>query len=264
MSEAPNGTDDLKGDQNPGTQPDPTSSNGGESENKNTQARENTNLPENLKGKSPEQIAEMYVNLEKKIGEQSGEVEKARKTQSELEIVLKAIRSNPDLYRMTDEAVRKLQNGEAIPDPRPVTEPKKEEKRDDLRIVTQNKILSGFQEKYGINTLESKEQVKILEKVASELAEILDPEGKKPMGEIYNSIPLDRLEALLDKAYWLANKDAIMSSNKDQNNIFASFGRMPSSGGGPSSGGDSLTKEELEVASRLGVKPEQYKQNKSK
>src|SRR3990167_8425854 len=73
-------------------------------------------LPEKFKGKTPEQIAEAYVELERKIGEQSSTVEEAKKLREQTDTLVRAIWSDPDLYRQVEAGVKKFTNGESLPE----------------------------------------------------------------------------------------------------------------------------------------------------
>lgn len=248
------------------TQVDPGASTAGQSTQKSTNEREQTILPERFRGKSPEELYQSYSELEKKLGEQSSEVEKAKKTKADMDLVLQAIWSDPELYQKTQAAILKVERGEILPETRTSTldntSKGNSESNDEVRAVTQNRIFSDFNDKYRISALPSEQKAETLKKIANEVAEMVDPGGNKSMKEIYNSIRLDKLDSILEKAYKLAYLDDVASGKVDQSNIFAAFGRTPSSSGAAQDQDSALTKEELQMAEKLGVTPEKYAKQK--
>lgn len=246
---------------------DPGSSSPGQSQQKpSTEAPSQTNIPENLRGKTPEQLAEMYTNLEKKIGEQSSEVSTVRKMKQDMDIVLQAIWSDPETYRKVERKVAELQGG-ALPETRtPSGEgdgeagkaPKKE--NSDVRIAEQNRAISEFETKFKLTELPTDKRSDLNKKIANELVELVDPGGKKSVSQVIAETPVHLLPKFLEKAYWLAQKDALLSGGTSLQD-FASIGGIPSSSG-KSESEDALTEHELKVAQSLRVDPKKYAQSK--
>jgi hypothetical protein len=252
---------------------------GGEAEQKNTEALLNS-LPENLKGKSPDEIAKMYVNLEKKLGEQSGEVDAARKLKEQTETMLRAVWSDPDLYRQVEAGVKKYVSGDTIPDTRPKDKSKDDksggEAKDqkevnpevaEIRKSEENRVLNEFFTKFGYNNLEEKTRQDKYSQLAVSLAELVDPQGKRPIKEILSSIPLSKLPKYLENAHFIAHKGELIEQGKRSERVSqfetqnASIGSFAASSSGKDNG-VTLTKSEREVAQKMGISEEKYAKQK--
>lgn len=225
-------------------------------------------LPENLKGKSPEEITGMYRNLEKKLGEQSGEVAEARKTQEKMNTVLQAIWRNPDLYRGVEREIQAMASGQAVLTDR---QPKgreeeagktKEDSKDaDIRRHLENQAIADFQTKFGIDKLSVGERQELMNKVSTAWANMLDPRGRKTKQELLSSVELDILPSQLENAYWLTQKDALLDKGKLPGQDYASWGSVPSSSGRKDEGVE-LTAQERQIAEKLGIEPDKYLKRK--
>lgn len=216
-------------------------------------------LPEKFKGKTPEEIARAYTELERKLGEQSGKISEGEKYRQEVEQwrqLGSIIEQDPVLYSAVETKVKgpKQTNGESS-------------RRDDARVALEQTIINDFERSRGLDNLDQDRRSKLNEKIGIELAEMLDPGGKKTYTEIIENIPLDRLPKFLDKAYRLATADdtaerarmeGLVSAR--QNNE-AAFGNIPASSG--KSDGVTLTPEEKVAARRMNITEEQYAKNKA-
>lgn len=209
-------------------------------------------LPEKFKGKTAGEIAKSYLELEKKLGQKSEIANK--KVQEELEqwqALGKILESDEALYKQVE---AKVKQGATVQPEAP--------KRDDQRIALENQIITKFEEGRGINYLEGEKKQALHKKIGQELAEMLDPGGTKPLNEIMNSIPLDRLDRYLDKAYKLATAgdkteqarmEALIEARQNRE---ASFGSIPSSGAKGRT--RTLTPEQQRVARRMNMSEEDY------
>lgn len=224
-------------------------------------------LPEKFEGKSAEEVTKMYTELEKKMGQQSDEVSKARQYLQERELLSKAVAGSPELYKMMEREINTI-TGKTTAE-----EPKKDQKGSeeagttdpqvaDLRRAEENRIISDFQNKYGIGKMPKEERSDLMKKVTTQLAELYDPGGSKPMSGILSTIKLDQLGKALDNSYWLANKDALVDRGKVPNQDLASIGTISSSSSGKSDT-TSLTDRERHTAERLGVSPDKYQKQKA-
>lgn len=260
----------------------PASGDAGETSKEPTEALLKS-LPDNLKGKSPDEIAKMYVNLEKKMGEQSGEVESARKLKEQTETLLRAVWSDPDLYRKVEAGIKKYVSGDSIPDTRHKAEKSDDgEKSDgedkgskevspevtDLKKAEENRILNDFFGKFGYTNLDKKAREEKYSQLAVSLAELVDPQGERPIKEILSSIPLTKLPKYLENAHFIANKQDLVDQGKrsallsQQENNAASIGSFAASSSGKSEG-VSLSKSERETAQKMGVSEEKYAKRKA-
>ena len=235
------------------------------------------NLPDKFKDKSPQEIAEMYINLEKKLGETSTEVEEARKLKEQTDVLLRSIYSDPDVYRSVESAVARYQSGDTLPDNRKKgdnsnkgdEEDTTEENSDvvEIKMAEQNRILNEFYLKNGYNDLEGKERQDKLAKLAITLAELADPGGKKPIKQILSEIPLTKLPFFLENANYLSNKEELLKSEREAGlasnieNQSASIGSFSATGGKPNSG-VTLTGREREIARKMGISEDVYAKRK--
>lgn len=240
---------------------DPPSSSGGESG--QSVAKAPSKLPKSLEGKSVDEIAEMYVNAEKKLGEQSTEVKEAREKKKQIDVLLLALHKNPDLYQKVDKAVRKLQGmdeestsdgGEKDP-----SHPKTE--NDDVRSERQTSIIGEFEKNYGLNKIPKEQRDKLNAEIGNELCELFDPTGTKTVREVLLSIPVNKLSKYLDKAYKLARPKVFTDDEMFGEDDFSSIGGF-SAGGSKSKSNHGLTPEELKTAEKLGVSPDKYAKQK--
>jgi hypothetical protein len=253
-----------------GTQQDPVSGDAGQSDEKATEA--SYQLPEKFKGKSPDEIAKAYVELEGKLGEQSKTVEEAKKAQEQVDTLLRAIWSDPDLYRKVEDGVRKYTSGESLPESRtPDIKDKNDEGAkksesdpnvSEIRAAQENQILEKFFTDYGYKGQEEKAKKESYNRLALALANLRDPGGKKPIRQVLSEIPLSQLPQFLENAHFIANKGQIVDQAKrsalasKEENEAATIGSFASSG--KKSEGVTLSNREREVARKMGISEEAY------
>lgn len=238
---------------------DPEGGNSGESEKKNTEAL--SNIPEHLSGKSVDDLVKMYGELERKLGEQSGLVGEAKKLKENQRLLADAIYSDSELAKKVEAALQKKLGISMDTGKKDKGDGDAASEVADLRRAHENRVINDFSEKFGLNKLKTDEKESILKKIGGELADMVDPTGNKPMAEVLKGVSLEKLPKLLEKAYYLATMDDVMSG-KDDVTRFASIGRVSSSSSGSSDSDDGLTQSELDVAKKLGIDPEKYKKRK--
>lgn len=235
-------------------------------------------LPKKLQGKSGDEIAKMYLAAEKKIGEQSTSVAEAKKLKADTDVMLRAIWSDPDLYRKVESGINKYLSGKELPDNRKKIKPKKgdEEAKGtvmssevaDIRKASENRILTEFRSDLGYDNLPAKESQEKFTKTAVVLAELLDPSGEKSPKEIVKGIPLDQLPKYLRYAHRIAHTaDAAQQAKRSalasaEENKAASIGSFPASSG-KSKGKIQLTNRERQAASKMGISEEDYAKQKA-
>lgn len=231
-------------------------------------------LPEKFKGQTPEQIAKAYVELESKLGEQSKTVEEAKKIQEDADTLLRAIWSDPDLYRQVEAGVKKYTRGESLPS-RETVQPKKGDEApkvdstiSDLKTAEENRVLNDFFNKYGYNKLDEKTRKDSYAKLSTAVAELVDPGGKKPIREIFASIPVTKLSRYLENAHFIANKEkvieqarnsAILSQEENRDGAIGSFAASSVKDRGTVT----LTAREREVARKQGISEDEYAKQKA-
>jgi hypothetical protein len=223
-------------------------------------------VPEKFKGKSPQEIAKMYVELEGKIGDQSKEIGEAREYQRKMDAVLQAIWSDPNLYNQVDLQIKKI-SGVDVPDTKPPEVPKAPEKPDekkdqvpqpdlDTRKAMESQIINDFFRRYGIDQMEPEKRRESQVKIGTALAEMLDPGGKKSYQQIMTEVSLQKLPRFLENAYIIANKDSLTTQAVGKADEGA-IGSIPSSGSGVAET-LTLSPEEREIAKKQGITEEKY------
>lgn len=223
-------------------------------------------LPEKFKGKSAEEIAKSYIELEKKIGDQGKEVEDTRKEISQWKALGQVISESPDIKSALEKEIAKRSGKKTEDDKK---EEKKEDKlkRDDTRIAMEDQIINKFETDRGIDTLPKEKKSDLDKAIGRELVDMLDPTGTKSPSEIIASIPVNRLPNYLEKAYKLATADDKEERTRSQEFVEARRNREATIGSISSSGVKTsdieLTQSEREAARRMHVTEEQYKKNKA-
>ena len=242
-------------------------------------------FPDKLKGKSAEELAKMYVEAEKKIGEQSGEVSEARKKVDEAvklqSDALEARRMAQELSQLIyadPERVKTVEGWYASKDGKTANQnsnglaPSSENSApstqvnpqvDDTRHALQNQIFDEFYAKHGIDKLPVKEKQEALQKISSEFAELFDPTGGKTISQIVSERPLASLRRDLDKAIRLSDLGQVENTQsalaQEQNNQ-AAIGGL--SGQTIREDQVKLSQAEEQMANKLGISPEKYLERK--
>jgi len=243
--------------------------------------------PEKLQGKSPEEVTKMYVELEKKIGEQSTKVSEAKKLRDDMDVVLKAIWADPDLYRQVETGIKKYQSGDSLPEGRGLKDKMPDKKTDDkkgdeeakkdqevnpevleIRKSEENRVLNDFFKKFGYSNLNQDQRKEKYAQLAMSLAELVDPSGKRPIANVLRTIPLSKLPKYLENAHFIVNKDELIQKGKrsamisQEENNQASIGSFAASSG-KKDGSVQLTNRERDVARKMGVSEEKYAKRKA-
>lgn len=246
--------DEPEASQEPTSTPTAPQAESGEATNPVSQ--QTSTLPDKFKGKTAEEIATSYLEVEKEIGRLRNQVGDGEKTRQEVEQwrqLGQIIEGDPVLFSALETKIKGPKNGQPP-------------KRDDTRVALEQTMINDFERNYGLDSIEQAKRSELNQKIGIELAEMLDPGGQKTYQEIIESIPLDRLPKYLDKAYKLATtgdqaERARMEGliQAKQNNE-ASFGNIPASSS--KSDGVTLTPEEREAARKMNVSEEKYLKNK--
>lgn len=244
----------------------PESSDEGQPEKVTAEAPSNK-IPDNLKDLSQGDLIKMYGELERKLGEQSQTVAEAKKIRENQQLLAEAIYGDQELHERLEKRLKKVMGYETEEDSKEKKESGDGEdpKLADLRRSHENRIISEFSSKYGLDQMNSDERQKVMKKVGAQLADLVDPTGKKNMNQVLEAISLEKLPNLLEKSFYLANMESITSGGEALNGAqnLASIGRVSSSSvkGGPS---ESLSERESLIAKKLGLNPDDYLQEKKK
>lgn len=238
---------------------DPDVGQSGESETK-TKAPSQPNVPENLEGKSQSDLIKMYGELERKIGEQSQTVAEAKKLRENQKVLAEAIYGDPELRDKLEKRLRKVTGMEAD-ESKEKEDTQKSEQLDqvhDLRRSQENRVIQEFSSKYGLDQMKADERKEVMKQVGKEMADLVDPTGKKDMNQVMSAISLERLPSLLEKSLYLANLESAKSGEKELvNTDLAAIGPMSSSSVKRNKE-DNLSDTESLVAKKLGVSRDDY------
>lgn len=210
---------------------------------------EATKVPDKFQGKSTEEVVKAYEELSKTIGKQGEELGRTKKEKEELAKQIdnwkklgEVIEADPELFKRLEEKIKpsdSKSNGEAT---------------DDVRATISSGVVRDFEQKYGIDKLDSEKAQALRAKIGQEVQEF--------SGQNINEIPLSKLNSILEKGYTLATASDKEETARRQGyleareNREAEFGTIPASG--VKSNNKPLTPEEEKVARRLGVSPEEY------
>lgn len=202
------------------------------------------------KFKSHEEAEKAYGDLEKKLGEMGEELGKSREFAQVVQPLLETVRNDPELFALID---KKLQ-GKANDTPS-----EKKEAIDDVRDSTANMLIERFEEKYGITRLDPDKKKVMREKIGDTIQEMT--------GQTAKTLDLRRLPDTLERAYFLANKDALIEKSKLEALVSAkgnSEGSIPSISSTPGKTEKTLSPEEHKVAGKMGLTDEEYLTSKEK
>lgn len=211
-------------------------------------------VPDKFKDKTTEEIIRSYLEAEKEIGRLRNDSGKTKELEQEVERwrqLGQVIEADPTRLEVVKSWVQ------------PSTE--KTPERDSTRVALENTIVNDFERTRGLDSLEPEKRKDIYSKIGTELAEMLDPSGKKTYEQVMEEIPLDRLPKYLDKAYRLATRDdaeeraRIEALIQARQNNEASFGNVHASSG--KSDGVQLTPEQKEAARKMRVSEADYAKN---
>lgn len=222
------------------------------------------NLPEKFKGKSAEEIANSYVELEKKFSQTSSEHQMTQKQLADLKALEQFIDNDPESLNFLKDRIQGKDKKQTPSQQTPATDPKYDQLQSDIvdtKLATQAQIFEKFEGRYGLN--EESEDVKdVKHKIGETIKQMVAPKSSKTPTEVMASLPLDVLPMYLENAYKLVTVD----NQKEQarrkglaqarQNADGTFSSMPSSSLQKNSA--TLTPEEKKVAKGLGLTEEKY------
>lgn len=219
-----------------------------------------------LKDKTPEELVKMYGDAERKIGELSSKDKQNDELIRQMNVILAAIGDSPD----REELVKNWINGyvEKSQGKKTPVETKKEEPKPsgditDVRHQQENEITRRFEEKYGINKLDAEKRKEMNGKIGNALWAVADPLGKYEKWEdLLAAIPITKLEDLMERAYFEANRGAIEAKIAEAGEIpGVTMGRIAGATL-PTEEMTKLTANEEQVAKKLGISSEKYLERK--
>jgi len=220
------------------------------------------NLPEQFKGKTAAEIAKSYIELQKQYGKHTQDVSKTREELAKWEKLGQVLEDDPELYKQVEEAIDKLSGKKSD-----TIENDQAPQIKDIKVTQENSIINEFEKDFGINSLSTEKRQALHEKIGTELAEMLDPGGKKTVRQVMDSLPLPKLRTYLEKAYRLATdgdreeRARMQAFLENRQNNEASFGSIPSSSVSSKQG--QLTEAEKVTAKKMGISEEAYLKQKT-
>jgi len=223
-------------------------------------------LQRKIEGKSNQEIVKMYGELERKMGEASTNIEQRDQLIKQMNVVLAAIGKNPDREKMVKAWIKEVSEGSDGED-------KKEEnietiKVNDTRKALENDIIRKFEGRYGLDKMAGEEKKGAHMKIGQALWDLVDPEGKyKSYDEMMDHVPLQKLDKMLENAYWISNRDIISEKVRLQDEAKrreangGAIGSISSVNIGQS---DEITMstEEIKAAEKLGISKEKWIERK--
>jgi len=242
---------------------------------------QSSQVPEQYKGKSAEELAKMHMELEKKLGEQSNEVSEARKKVDDaMKLQTDAVQARQTLQELTEliykdperiktvegwytsgKSLSQDQGGTKSPSDNSSPSSQISPQVEDTRRALQDQIFDEFYAKRGIDKLPSKEKQEALQKISSEFAELFDPTGKMTISQIVMQRPLASLRRDLDKAFRLSGVgESPQGDGAQDQNDSAAIGSL--AGKTIRESELKLTAQEEKMANNLGISPEKYLERK--
>ena len=227
------------------------------------------------KGKGEDKTKDT-ADLSKKLGSLETENTTLKSYQEKVDPVLQTIWADPELYKKVEAAYKKRLSGTAAEEGEEDKEEEGEEDKDkkkdkqpvrsatdsDTRNAMIKKIVDDFSTKMKIDTLAAEDKKSMNVKVGAMLQEMLDPKGNKTLAQIMEDVPLTKLPQFLEHAYFLVNKDKVISDAKEaakQETLTGSTGVI---GGFSATSVEpdtmSLTPKEKAAAANIGVSEDKY------
>lgn len=210
-----------------------------------------SNTPNNLKGKTSDDIVKMYGEAQSQIGKLSTELGDLRKFREQMNPVLEVIQEDRDIYDKLDNTLKK-KAGVVVPD-KPSGETVNTD--NETRSVVESQIINQFIDRNGINTLDQETKGKVLSQVGKELINMYDLSGKATSSEVISKINLSTLDQKLQDALLLSKAKYGFKVDPA-----AEIGSISS--GSLNTNSDKLSTDEAKVAKRMGVSEEDYIKNK--
>lgn len=207
------------------------------------------------KFKSVDDLEKAYKEAEEKIGKQGDELRQSREFTQVVQPLIDEIRNDPELFKQLDEKLRSKDTDAKTQD-KPSDGDKKVVDQE-TRAATSDILLAKFEEKHGIDKLPADEKKDMRQKVGDVVYRLT--------GARLEGVDLRRLGPVLEDAYILANKDALIEKSKLEALASAKEADEASIPGMPSSSGKTdttLSSEEAETADKLGLTRKQYTEGK--
>jgi hypothetical protein len=224
------------------------------------------NLPEEFKGKTPAELAQIAVDTSTKLKDLTQLNSKQVEDMKNLKALEQFIDNDPESLAFMRARIEANKNKKGQP-ANPQVDSRYDalaQNVDDIRLTSQASIFEKFEGKYGLNQEGVDPEIK--KRIGEEIKKMVAPKSGKAPTEIIAQLPLDTLPMYLENAYKLAT----MEDQKEQTrrktlvesrqNMDATFSRIPSAN--IRSDSKSLDDAEKKVARGLGITEEKYLKQK--
>lgn len=202
------------------------------------------------KFKDTDELANAYLESQKKLGEQGNEIGELRNITETTSALVTAVFSDPDLKATIEKKYGAGEKSDAnISGDNKQYDVRPDPKVADLDTFARNEAIKKFDERWGLPQDEA-ERTKIHQKVANELS---------ALGHDVKTAPSYMLESLLDKAYRLAYPDKVSEKAKTEGAAQAVTNMratIPTQGGSTITGADGkpqFTEEQKQWLNALRV-----------
>ena len=204
------------------------------------------------------------MKMAQELGMAKKENETLKDYQERVNPVIETIWSDPDLLKQVEDRHKKRLN--------PTKEVVKDTPEDkstsspvdiDTRNAVIRDIVDKFSDRYGITKLDTEKKAEMNTKVGTMLKDMLDPNGnKKDLADVMKDVSLTKLPSFLDHAYFLSNKESMLSDAKEQGKrelqdaSLGVVGSFSSTSIEPDS--MTLSPREKQIAENMGIPPDKY------
>jgi len=221
-----------------------------------------------VKDKSQGQLMEMYGEASKKLGEMSESERQKTEVLKKMNVILAAIGKDPTREKMVKLWIDELNGGDGDGDGGGDGKDKKTDPAlTDVRRSQESEIINRFEARYGIDKLAADKKKEDHIKIGNALWELVDPRGEfKNYEQMLDSVPLQKLDKMLENAYWIANRDKVQSdlaiARKAERDVaeMGAIGGISSSSAGGEGEDINLTQEQRYAAKKMGVSEDKYKE----
>lgn len=226
-------------------------------------------IPEKLKGKTAEEIAKQYIELESSLGKQGQELGELRKYSDERQMIAQVFQKNPELYQQVQKAVVDMSSNLENPAQAQQPDVKKEEEGKKPKTDPQmmqirnreiNRTIDEFKRNFSLDKLAGDKSKEMMDKISEQFADLADPSRSKSMRQILDDIDLSILPKMLENSYYLVNKDLLVDKGSLKPDM-ASVGSFAASSTNQSDQ-QGLTDAERQTAKKLGVSEDSYLKSK--
>lgn len=205
----------------------------------------------------------------RKMAEELGGIRKENESlkdyQERVNPIIETIWSDHELLKQVEDRHKKrLSPGDKKPADEDAPDKKTQLPADtDTRNAVIRNIVDTFSEKYGITKLDVKEKGEMNTKIGTMLKDLLDPKGnKRDLTAVMEDVSLTKLPFYLEQSYYLANKESLLASAKEQGRKEVQDAGLGVVGSFSATSIEpdtvTLSAKEKQIADNMGVSHEKY------